>query len=60
MTPAAVPKFPECDRTRRTPTVQRRNQMFDSIFVAVREALTGLFTQTILELISGLFAGLLG
>ncbi len=34
--------------------------MFDSIFVAVREALTGLFTQTILELISGLFAGLLG
>ncbi len=34
--------------------------MFGSVFMAVREALTGLFTQTILDLISGLFGGLLG
>lgn len=34
--------------------------MFDSIFMAVREALTGLFTEMILEVVSGLFRGLLG
>lgn len=34
--------------------------MFDSIFMAVREALTGLFTAKIFEVISGLFGGLLG
>jgi hypothetical protein len=34
--------------------------MFDSIFIAVREALTGLFTARILEVVTGLFSGLLG
>lgn len=34
--------------------------MFDSIFMAVREALTGLFTQKIFEVINGLFGATLG
>lgn len=34
--------------------------MFDSIFMAIREALTGLFTAKILEVVNGLFGGLLG
>lgn len=34
--------------------------MFDSFFMAIREAITGLFTQKILELINGVFSGVLG
>jgi len=34
--------------------------MFSSIFAAVREALTGIITQTIVDLISNLFGGLVG
>lgn len=34
--------------------------MFDSVFMAVREALTGLFTAKFLEVVTGLFGGLLG
>ena len=34
--------------------------MFDSVFMAVRDALTSLFTNTILEAITRLFGGLLG
>ena len=34
--------------------------MFASIFAAIREALTGLFTQKIVDVISSLFGSLLG
>jgi hypothetical protein len=34
--------------------------MFASIFMAIREALTGLFTQRIVDAIRGLFGGFTG
>jgi len=34
--------------------------MFESILAAIREALTGFFTQRVADVISGLFGGLSG
>ncbi len=34
--------------------------MFGSIFAAIRESLMGVFSQKIIDIINGLFGGLLG
>ena len=34
--------------------------MFNSIFAVIRDTLTGLFSQKIVDVINGLFGGLLG